>query len=261
MLHIHPTGASHNITHPQSHPKFTSGGKAHLRKRKDKRKDKLRTTRNRCAIVVPSSASFFRRCQSTSFARRAAIPASTSVAFFRSSVSLSLTQQSSSKDVYLWLTYVSYLHDSSCHFTLFHIKKQSKMLKGRKPSGPTLQASTIGFTRRSTNACIAQPRRHTTRATCHGPGHIVVAWRLVLAGCGAWAEKHQTRAVSDSTVEVLFMLSMLSYMHLNSMLFRWFMWKFHLHSFSFNSLPLLQCLCSTSSVESTGRQTKKHTLW
>ena len=30
------------------------------------------------------------------------------------------------------------------------------------------------------------------------------------------AEKHQTRAVSDSTVEVLFILFMLSYMHLNS---------------------------------------------
>ncbi len=36
-----------------------------------------------------------------------------------------------------------------------------------------LQVSRIGFTRRSTNALTAQPRRPSTRARCHGPGHMV----------------------------------------------------------------------------------------
>ena len=228
---------------------------------------------HRCAIVVPSSASFFRRCQSTSFARRAAIPASTSVAFFRSSVSLSLTQQSSSKDVYLWLTYVSYvsyLHDSSCHFTLFHIKKQSKMPKGSQRQkafrsnqvqpGPTLQASTIGFTRRSTNACIAQPRRHTTRATCHGPGHIVT-WRLVLAGCG---EQRSIKSGQSQIVRLKCCLCYLCYL-----ICIWIQCCLvdscessiciHFHS--------IVCLFSNVSIFNRvqcrvhRRQTKKHTLW
>ena len=183
----------------------------HLRKRKDKRKDKLRITRNRCAVL-----SFVIPPLPIHLLRSKGCDPCFDLCSFLSQLGLFILDTAELVQRCLLMTYLCILSSwffMSFHFVSYQEAKQNaqrqKVFRSNTPSFHDRFHATL-------HQCL-----YRTATTPHHSRYL--PWTRPHRGdveTGAcWlrcAEKHQTRAVSDSTVEVLFILFMLSYMHLNS---------------------------------------------